>query len=108
MSFGTTLTPGNCCQQRDQRPLARQHHARAAGDDQRQIAGKLDGVAKALLGVHQDCAALRITAIPLRPRQIDKVAAETIVPLAPFIFAEAEIEISGEQRRDGLVPVRLG
>jgi hypothetical protein len=49
-----------------------------------------------LLGVHQNCAALRITAIPLRSGQIDKVAAEPIVPLAPFVFAEAEIEIPGQ------------
>ena len=48
---------GQLRQQRDQRPLARQHHARAAGDHQRQIAGKLDRVAKTLLGMHQDRAA---------------------------------------------------
>ena len=99
---------GKRVEQGDQAGVAGQHHAGAALGDQRQVAGELDGVAEALLGVHQDGASGRIVAGPDRARQVDEVVAVAVVPLAPLVFGETAGEVAGQQGGDREVPVRLG
>ena len=94
MLFGTTATSAMPASN----GISGRSHAStgtpAARRDQRQIAGELDGVAEPLFGVHQDGSARRIAAIPLRSGQIDEVAAEPVMPLAPLVLAEAEGEVA--------------
>ena len=95
-------------QQWDQRRIAGKRHSPAAGRDQREIAAELDGVAEALLGLNQHVEAIHRLAVPNAAGQVDEVAAEAVVTLAPFVFAKPSGVVAGEQRRGREVPVRLG
>ena len=82
---------GQLCKERGHWSLAGKHDMAA---NARQIAGKLYRVAKTLFRMHEDRAARRVAAVPLRPGKVDEVAPIPIVPLTPFIFAEAEREVA--------------
>src|ERR1700733_3269032 len=94
-------------QQANERGLAFNDNGRCTfGFYQRSIAGELNGIAEALLGMQKNTPARQIASVPSR---FDKLRRSIVfAPPPPFIFLPAGRIVAQRQKRQGFVPMRLG
>src|SRR6185437_16307629 len=107
LAAGDDLDSANAVQQAQQGRLHLEHHARAAGDDQRHIPAELDGVAETLLAMNQDRLPGNRLAAPERLAEIAARANERLLVPAPLVAGPAVLIIAGEELQQRLVPARL-
>src|SRR5688572_7576542 len=82
-------------------------HPGAAFGDERGVADELYRVAQPLLDVQQYALAGDVAALPLRPRRLKLAVAQPLGFPAPFVLAEAFLQVSQQQPGQRQVPMRF-